>query len=151
LNALTSLDPVHAYIRGRLILAAEAIRRLSAAGCFPAEDKVIWPESFDRNLDRKAEGEKTRYHELCEPKHLRALHEIEEGGWLYRIKNICHRKAVFAKAYHPNAGWRRIAWLLANEGCGCSHETARTWERLGIEQIAKMPVVASWRDDAEGG
>ena len=36
----------------------------------------------------------------------RALVEIEEGGWLYRIENLCHRKAAFLRAYHPDAGWR---------------------------------------------
>jgi hypothetical protein len=120
-----------AYIRARLVLACEAIRRLSASGCFPGEYRVVWPDQqAEPHKDYAPDRTETRI--SATPEQLRALREIEEGAWLYRLADLRHRRAVFLKAYHPNAGWRRIGWLL-----GCSHETARTWERQGIEEIAR--------------
>jgi hypothetical protein len=48
----------------------------------------------------------------------------------FKIKDIRHRQAVWLRAAWPRAGWRRIGHAL-----GCSHMTARAWEKMGIEAI----------------
>jgi hypothetical protein len=59
----------------------------------------------------------------------------------YQIKDQRHRAAVYLRAAWTrldkdgkprSAGWRRIGAAL-----GCSHMTARAWERMGIEEIVK--------------
>jgi hypothetical protein len=50
----------------------------------------------------------------------------------YRVTDTRHRAAVWLRAAWPKAGWRRIGAAL-----GCSHMTARAWERMGIEMIAR--------------
>jgi hypothetical protein len=140
-----------AYVRFRLRLAFQALKCLEATGCFPAKHKVIWPDAYDRNLDRKEEVV-VRY--LATAEELEALEQIEREGWLWRISDIRHRIAVSLKALHPNAGWRRVAHMLTTETgrewLRCSHETARRWEREGVADICRMPVVGSWREDAGG-
>jgi hypothetical protein len=50
----------------------------------------------------------------------------------FKIKDIRHRQAVWLRAAWPKAGWRRIGHAL-----GCSHMTARAWERQGIEAVVR--------------
>jgi hypothetical protein len=75
--------------------------------------------------------------------------------WLYIKMDPRWKRAVWVRADWTDpvtgraAGWRRIGAEL-----GCSHTTARVWERQGVEQIAKalqgqMPGVASWREDCQ--
>jgi hypothetical protein len=42
-------DERETYVRERLKLAFQALKCLSAQGCFPAKHKVIWPDAYDRN------------------------------------------------------------------------------------------------------
>jgi hypothetical protein len=158
-------DERETYVRERLRLAFQALKCLSAQGCFPGgwrpdEDivragmgyKPMWPDmQAERHKDYADKTTTVRY--LATAEELAALEEIEREGLLWRIKDIRHRIAVALKALHPNAGWRRTAAMLGKERewLRCSHETARRWERQGIEDICRMPVVGSWRDDCEGG
>jgi hypothetical protein len=136
-----------ADVRATLILAFQALKCFQ--GSSPARYKVLWPDSFDRNLDQTAEGERTQVRSNATQEEIRALERIEREGWLYRIPDLRHRYAVSLKALHPSAGWRRVAAMLSEERdwLRCSHETARRWEREGIEGICRMPGVGSWRDD----
>lgn len=118
-----------AWVRSRLVLGVRGLRLLPATGCFPNGYSVPWPPmQAERYLDRAEENTPLRF--LASSEEIAALDEVTP--WLYRLTTIGLRKAVFLRAYHPGAGWRRIgAWL------GVNHETARRWERQGIGEIVR--------------
>jgi hypothetical protein len=133
-----------ALIRAQLAEAAQALQLCSTGlrGMFIDKDghlessvPAIWP---DYALDRDElwyaawsgllPGAKTRIR--ATNAQITALDKILP--MFYAIKDTRHRAAVYLRAAWPRAGWRRIGAAL-----GCSHMTARAWERMGIEEIVK--------------
>jgi len=119
-------DAEEDYIRARLAAAARALRALPARGCFPAEFRTLWPDMLPEFIDQPRGTGRTRL--PATPEDIAALDEVTP--WLYALQDRRWRLAVFVRALHPSAGWRRLGSFL-----GVSHETARAWERQGIAAI----------------
>lgn len=128
-------------IRIKLAFGLEALRRSPATGCFPARQKVIWPEFkrtrgelFAADMDGEVLGERITITRL-QPTNEGIDALIEVLPWLYSVADLRHRKATFVRHYYARIGWRRVAKRLNEDGIPCSHETARHWEAAGIQAI----------------
>jgi hypothetical protein len=150
-----------AQIRAALAEAAQALRlcstglrgmRIAEGGLEPVT-RAMWPD-WQRDSDEVwfaqwsglLPGTKTRTQATNEQ--ISKLDKVLP--WLYVKMDPRWRKAVYLRAAWPKAGWRRIGAEL-----GCSHVTARAWERQGVEAIAKAlsqpGAIPSWREDCMGG
>jgi hypothetical protein len=131
-----------ALIRAQLAEAAQALQLCSTGlrGMFIDKDghlepsvPAIWPdyaldgdELWYAAWSGLLPGAKTRIR--ATNAQITALDKILP--MFFKIKDIRHRQAVWLRAAWPRAGWRRIGHAL-----GCSHMTARAWEKMGIEAI----------------
>jgi hypothetical protein len=149
-----------AQIRAALAEAAQALRLCSTGlrgmrivdGQLEAVTRAMWPD-WQRDEDELwyagwsglLPGTKTRTQNTNEQ--ISKLDRVLP--WFFKIHDPRWRKAVYLRAAWPKAGWRRIGHEL-----GVSQNTAKAYERQGIEAIARalaQPGVNSWRWDAEGG
>jgi hypothetical protein len=152
-----------AEIRAALAEAAQALRLCStglrgmriADGHIEPVTRAMWPdyalesdELWYASWSGLLPGAKTRLQATNEQ--ISKLDRVLP--WLYIKMDPRWKRAVWVRAEWTDpvtgraAGWRRIGAEL-----GCSHVTARAWERQGVEQIAKaigQPGVHSWRWDA---
>jgi hypothetical protein len=133
-----------ALIRAQLAEAAQALQLCSTGlrGMFIDKDghlepsvPAIWPdyaldgdELWYAAWSGLLPGAKTRIR--ATNAQITALDKILP--MFFKIKDIRHRQAVWLRAAWPKAGWRRIGHAL-----GCSHMTARAWERQGIEAVVR--------------
>jgi hypothetical protein len=140
---VTTREDREAYIRQALAEAAEALRMCStglrgmrvAHGELEPVTRAMWPD-WERDEDERWYAE---WHGLLPGTRTRIqatnaqLSKLDRVlPFFYQITDKRYRAAVYLRAAWPKAGWRRIGQAL-----GVSHMTARSWERLGVEQIAR--------------
>lgn len=113
----------------------ETLRRLPfPVNGAPSSKVVFWPEVlrpyWEVHNSANDIGEEVRTRES----RLRAtpaqIERTDEAlPWLYWVRDPRHRAVVLLRAMGHS--WRRVSRIVG----GCSHETARGWERNAIEAI----------------
>jgi hypothetical protein len=152
-GACVNRSEQEALIRAQLAEAAQALQLCSTGlrGMFIDKDghlepsvPAIWPdyaldgdELWYAAWSGLLPGAKTRIR--ATNAQITALDKILP--MFYQIKDQRHRAAVYLRAAWTrldkdgkprSAGWRRMGHAL-----GCSHMTARAWERQGIEAVVR--------------
>src|ERR1043165_9458851 len=102
----------------------------------PSGYKNMWPE-FRRDKEEVWYAEwwgllpGTRTRLTVTHDDIKAIDEVLP--WLYQIQDPKIRHAVALRAIP--LGWRKVGQELSKLGFRASHETARMWERYGIQLI----------------